>query len=139
MIKTSRLVSRARRPALLRHAAKLLLTPVASAASISYDITFSPGLTAEHHGVLGHRPRSALRTAGADFQRPRFYAAKLRRFAAGGSSDITDGQLNFSVTSNGLDSFTLFESGDYTLSGSGTPLPGLSRRQRPRPSRKSIS
>lgn len=44
-------------------------------------------------------------------------------FSTGGSSDITDGQLNFGVEGNplvGISSISLFEAGDYTLAGSGT-------------------
>lgn len=43
--------------------------------------------------------------------------------AGGGSADITDGQLNFSVLSSGqfgIDGIRLFEGGDYTLLGAGT-------------------
>ena len=123
MIKTSRLVNRA---CGLAFCATLLgfLSCHASAASISYgDITFSPGLTVlnitESSGtdaVPLYGPPATIFN-GLDFAPQNFVAS-----AAGGSSDITDGQLNFSVTSNGLDSFSLFEAGDYTLSGAGTPL-----------------
>lgn len=41
--------------------------------------------------------------------------------ANGGSNDLTDGQLNFSVQgAAGIDAIQLFESGDYTLAGIGT-------------------
>jgi hypothetical protein len=45
--------------------------------------------------------------------------------ASGGSMDITDGQLNFTITSlplTALTSIRVSESGDYTLFGSGTSL-----------------
>ena len=55
---------------------------------------------------------------GLDFDPANFVSA-----AAGGSVDLTDGQLNFSVVANpglGIGSISLFEGGDYTLSGLGT-------------------
>jgi hypothetical protein len=44
-------------------------------------------------------------------------------FGAGGSSDLTDGQLNLGIEGNplvGISSVSLFEAGDFTLFGSGT-------------------
>lgn len=53
---------------------------------------------------------------GLDFDPTSFVA-----FSAGGGADITDGQLNFTVTNpNGISSIALTESGDYTLIGTGT-------------------
>jgi hypothetical protein len=46
--------------------------------------------------------------------------------ATGGSVDITDGQLNYTVMSAGLASIKLFEGGDYTLAGIGTPATHVS-------------
>jgi len=40
--------------------------------------------------------------------------------ASGGSVDLTDGQLNFSIMSPGVTSVSLTEGGDYTLTGVGT-------------------
>lgn len=56
---------------------------------------------------------------GLDFDPTNFVA-----FATGGGSDVTDGQLNFSIKSNGpaIGSVTLFERGDYTLAGVGSSL-----------------
>jgi len=52
---------------------------------------------------------------GLDFD-PTSFAAS----ANGGTSDITDGQLNFTVMGIGINSISMFESGDYTLAGVGT-------------------
>lgn len=59
---------------------------------------------------------------GLDFDPTSFVAS-----ATGGASDLTDGQLNFTVMglSNpngyiGIGSFNVFEAGDYTLVGTGT-------------------
>lgn len=59
---------------------------------------------------------------GLDFDPTSFVAS-----ATGGASDVTDGQLNFTIMglSNpsgyiGIGSFNLFEAGDYTLVGTGT-------------------
>jgi hypothetical protein len=55
---------------------------------------------------------------GLDFNPMSFLAV-----ATGGGSDITDGQLNFGIASNpfvGINTVSLFESGDYTLTGTGT-------------------
>jgi hypothetical protein len=42
--------------------------------------------------------------------------------SAGGSADVTDGQLNYTVSGSGvaIGTISLFERGDYTLAGSGT-------------------
>jgi hypothetical protein len=56
---------------------------------------------------------------GLDFDPLGFVAT-----ASGGGSDITDGQLNFGIQTNpfvGITTLNLFEAGDYTLVGSGTP------------------
>ena len=54
---------------------------------------------------------------GLDFDPKNFVALS----AGGGPADITDGQLNFTVMSPGLQSLNLFEAGDYTLLGAGGP------------------
>ena len=57
-------------------------------------------------------------SVGLDFNPMSFVA-----FGTGGGSDITDGQLNFGIASNpfvGINTVSLFESGDYTLAGIGT-------------------
>jgi hypothetical protein len=45
--------------------------------------------------------------------------------AAGGNADVTDGQLNFTIMAApggaGINNVSLFEAGDYTLVGVGTP------------------
>jgi len=55
---------------------------------------------------------------GLDFDPQNFVAS-----ATGGAADITDGQLNFAIKTNGLPilSMSLFERGDFTLVGTGTP------------------
>lgn len=59
---------------------------------------------------------------GLDFNPTNFVAT-----SSGGASDITDGQLNYTVMGSGsgasavgITSISLFESGDYTLAGTGT-------------------
>ena len=53
---------------------------------------------------------------GLDFNPAGFVA-----FSSGGGADITDGQLNFTVSrATGIGSISLAEAGDYTLVGSGT-------------------
>jgi len=45
-------------------------------------------------------------------------------FSANGGADLTDGQLNFGVEGSGpkgIGQISLFEAGDYTLAGAGTP------------------
>ena len=105
--------------------------PVANAASISYGNfgPIAPGISflnvTESSGTdavpLYGAPDPYV--TGLDFDPTSFVAS-----AAGGSADITDGQLNFTVAGqkNGLDivaisGISLFEGGDYTLVGSGTP------------------
>ena len=59
-------------------------------------------------------------SVGLDFD-PQTFAA----FASGGSQDITDGQLNFTVSTApglGVATLNLFEAGDFSLVGSGTTL-----------------
>jgi hypothetical protein len=59
---------------------------------------------------------------GLDFTPTSFVSS-----ATGGAADITDGQLNFGVMGLpggppvGINSMNLFEAGDYTLVGAGTP------------------
>jgi hypothetical protein len=57
-------------------------------------------------------------SVGLDFNPMSFVA-----FGGGGSSDLTDGQLNLGIEGNplvGISSVSLFEAGDFTLFGSGT-------------------
>jgi len=55
-------------------------------------------------------------TTGLDFDPTGFVA-----FASGGGQDVTDGQLNFGITApGGINSFNIFEAGDYSLVGTGT-------------------
>lgn len=53
--------------------------------------------------------------------------------SGGGAPDITDGQLNLTVSGNvalpdvvGISSLTVFEAGDYTKAGTGTPATSVS-------------
>jgi hypothetical protein len=60
----------------------------------------------------------ALISIGLDFDPSAFVAT-----ANGGTQDITDGQLNLTLTAGAgvsITSLNLFESGDYTLAGAGT-------------------
>lgn len=98
----------------------------ASAASISYG-DFGPVPPGVSFGgvqessatdpVPLYGPPTAF-SVGLDFD-PAGFAAT----AAAGSQDITDGQLNFSVTTDaslGITDIGLSEAGDYTLAGGGT-------------------
>lgn len=100
-----------------------LLSSVADAASISYG-NFGPvppatsflGVT-ESSGtdpVPLYGPPTPFAT-GLDFDPAGFVAV-----GAGGVSDVTDGQLNFTVMAPIVNSVGLTESGDYTLVGPGT-------------------
>jgi hypothetical protein len=61
-------------------------------------------------------PPSAF-SVGLDFDPTNFVAT-----TSSGGADITDGQLNLTVTANaGIGSISLQEAGDYTLAGVGTP------------------
>lgn len=106
----------------------LAFSSVASAATISYadvgpvgpdSVTFT-GI-AESSGtdaVPLYGPPAGFPT-GLDFDPMTFTAS-----AANGSSDLTDGQLNFTIdvpNFKAINSFSLYEAGDYTLIGSGTP------------------
>jgi hypothetical protein len=54
---------------------------------------------------------------GLDFDPASFVASSV-----GGGPDVTDGQLNFTImTGLGVNSVNLFEAGDFTLAGTGTP------------------
>jgi len=59
-------------------------------------------------------------SVGLDFDPTNFVSS-----AAGGAADITEGQLNFTLMSTtnqgGIGLVSLFEAGDYTLAGLGTP------------------
>jgi hypothetical protein len=100
----------------------VLLRPISGPSSISYgDFSFSPGVMAldvtESSGTdpLPLYGPPELIFNGFDFDPQSFVAS-----AVDGGADITDGQLNFTITSNGLDSFSLSEAGDYSLIGLGT-------------------
>lgn len=97
-----------------------------NAASINYGDfgPVAPGVrfrgvteTSATDAVPLYGPPTAF-SVGLDFN-PIGFAS----IASGGSTDITDGQLNFGVEGNplvGISSIRLFEAGDYTLAGSGT-------------------
>ena len=98
----------------------------ASAASISYGDfgPVPPGVTFEDvQESSGTDPVPLFGaptpfSVGLDFD-PTSFAAT----ASGGTLDITDGQLNLTLTGSAGVSFSslnLFESGDYTLAGAGT-------------------
>ena len=101
-----------------------LFSQLASGASISYGDfgPVPPGVSfldvKESSGtdpVPLYGPPTPFAT-GLDFD-PTSFAAS----SAGGGGDITDGQLNFTVMSNGGITFlSLAEWGDYTLTGVGT-------------------
>jgi hypothetical protein len=103
--------------------ASLVGATSASAASISYGdfivgaVTF--GNVTESSGtdpVPLYGPPDPF-VIGLDFDPASFLAT-----ASGGAVDVTDAQLNFSVSSDdGIDLVSLFESGDYSLAGLGTP------------------
>lgn len=60
----------------------------------------------------------AYYTTGMNFTPTGFVAS-----ATGGASDVTDGQLNFTISGSpsvGISGLNLFEAGDYTLTGAGT-------------------
>jgi hypothetical protein len=102
-----------------------LFSSVASAATISYgDFNAPPAmfLDVEESSVGSPLPLygppapfSGGFQAGLDFDPKNFVALS----AGGGPIDITDGQLNFTVMSPGLQSLDLLEAGDYTLAGVG--------------------
>jgi hypothetical protein len=112
-------------------AAVLVAGPVAHAAMINYgDFPVPPaGITFQQvtessatDAVPLYGPPTPFVT-GLDFD-PTSFASS----ATGGSADITDGQLNFAIAGNvgpggfvGINSLSLFESGDYTMVGVGTP------------------
>jgi hypothetical protein len=58
-----------------------------------------------------------------------FDPTSLVAMATGGAQDVTDGQLNFTIDSDPLVAITgisVFEAGDYSLSGAGTMATGVS-------------
>jgi hypothetical protein len=100
----------------------------ASAASHAASITYGNfGPNASGLTFLGVTESSAtdpvplfgppsLTLSGLDFNPTSFVSA-----ASGGSLDITDGQLNFSIHgSNPIQSIAITEAGDYSLTGVGT-------------------
>jgi hypothetical protein len=127
MIQTARRVFSASAAAL----ALAFLASVAQAASINYGNfgPIAPGISflgvTESSGtdaVPLYGPPSPFVT-GLDFDPMSFVAS-----AAGGGADITDGQMNFTVAGQqvgntvvGIGSISLFESGDFSLIGLGTP------------------
>ena len=103
-----------------------LFSAAAQAASISYGNfgPVPPGVTfigvTESSGsdpVPLYGPPSPF-SIGLDFTPLAFTST-----SAGGGADITDGQLNFTVMgpATGILGLGLFEAGDYTLAGLGTP------------------
>lgn len=108
-----------------------LVSAAAQAASINYG-NFGPippgvvfeGVT-ESSGtdpVPLYGPPTPF-AVGLDFDPIGFVAT-----TANGGADLTDGQMNFTVSGNvnlpnvvGVDAISLFEAGDYTLAGFGTP------------------
>ena len=107
-------------------ATALLSSAAARAATINYGNfgPVPPGITflqvSESSGtdpVPLYGPPSPF-SVGLDFT-PTFTSN-----ATGGSADITDGQLNFTIAAgpgNGISGINVFEAGDYTLFGGGGP------------------
>jgi len=102
-----------------------LLSSTASAASISYGNfgPVGPGvsfLNVQEASGTDPVPLYGAPTVfatGLDFNPAGFTAA-----GSGGSADITDGQLNFTVMHNGgVNMINLSELGNYSLTGVGTP------------------
>ena len=96
----------------------------ASAASINYGDHIVPGATFEdvtESSITDPVPLYGPPTGfavGLDFDPTNFVAT-----ASGGASDITDGQLNTTITLSsllGVSAINVFEAGDFTLAGSGT-------------------
>ncbi|HEX4414082.1 MAG TPA: hypothetical protein VH107_10675 [Lacipirellulaceae bacterium] len=92
--------------------------PVPSAGITFQQVTESSGTDP----VPLYGPPTSF-VVGLDFNPASFVSS-----SSGGNADITDGQLNFGVQgqtgpggSVGISSFNLFESGDYSLLGAGTP------------------
>jgi hypothetical protein len=113
--------------ALMLAAIAVAANPVARAATINYGNfgPIPPGVSflqvTESSGtdpVPLYGPPTPF-GIGLDFDPAAFVAT-----ANGGAADITDGQLNFAVATPpnvGINNISLFEGGDYTLVGSGTP------------------
>lgn len=107
-----------------------LLSPLSQAASINYGNfgPVAPGISFQNvtetsvtDSVPLYGPPVAYAT-GLDFNPMGFVA-----YGVGGGGDITDGQMNFSITGqvvNGnvtaVNTVSLFEGGDFTLVGTGT-------------------
>src|SRR6478735_12685386 len=91
--------------------------PVPSAGIVFQQVTESSGTDP----VPLYGPPTPFVT-GLDFDPTSFVSS-----SSGGSGDITDGQLNFGVNGQGPGGYTpinnimVFESGDYSLLGAGTP------------------
>lgn len=104
--------------------AVLLCAGLAQAVSINYgNFVAPPGVnfnqvteSSATDATPLYGPPTPFAT-GLDFNPTNFVSS-----SAGGSQDITDGQLNFTVVGNGLpiNSLNFFEAGDYTLQGLGT-------------------
>jgi hypothetical protein len=123
MTQTTRAFSRAMALA-LGSALLGLFSTAADAASISYGNfgPVPPGVmflnvteSSSTDPVPLFGPPTPFAT-GLDFDPMNFGAA-----GAGGSGDITDGQLNFTVMSPGINTVGVSEGGDYSLVGFGTP------------------
>jgi hypothetical protein len=106
----------------------LLLSQFASGAAINYGNfgPVPPGVSflsvTESSGtdpVPMYGPPTAF-TTGLSFTPSNFVSS-----STGGASDITDGQLNFTIVgspNNSINNISLFEAGDYSLVGTGTTL-----------------
>jgi hypothetical protein len=108
-----------------------LLARSADAALINYGSFTLPAAGISSNNVAESSATDAVPlfgppapfVVGLDFDPAGFVAS-----ATGGASDITDGQLNFTVAgvssptgSVAVNSITLFEAGDYSMTGAGTP------------------
>jgi hypothetical protein len=109
----------------------LVIGLTAQAASISYGNFNIPAASIMFQGVTESSGTDAVPqygppdpfVVGLDFDPTNFVAT-----SAGGGADITDGQLNFTIMGLvspggfvGINGINLFEAGDYTLAGVGTP------------------
>jgi hypothetical protein len=129
MIKTTRSPFAAR--AAVFSLALSLISISAQAATISYGNLTASGVTFQtitEQSVTDTLPlygRPTTFSIGLDFNPPGFLSS-----ATNGSADITDGQLNFGVLEpaslGGIQKLSLFEAGDYSLAGLGTPATSVS-------------
>lgn len=110
---------------LVSGAARAAVTPYADSPVIPPGITFTNVFESSVTDPLPLFGPPTYFSTGADFDPATF--ASFSASTSGGGGDITDGQLNFTVEgvvndtgTVGIDQIQLFESGDYSLFGTGT-------------------